>query len=122
MGGICWLSVDNPAQSPRIPVFCGTSKLPDAFLKCGQNKWDEDAVVWKFRPANKLATLAWQSTKKGFMENVLAIEDTAFEGLPDLESAPATALDGYTAAIFNQAAALWKDMEHAYWVKFGTGF
>ncbi|MBQ4026982.1 MAG: C69 family dipeptidase [Bacteroidales bacterium] len=122
VGGICWLSVDNPAQSPRIPVFCGTSKLPEAFLKCGQNKWDEDAVVWKFRPANKLATLAWQSTKKGFMENVLAIEDTAFEGLPDLESAPATALDGYTAAIFNQAAALWKDMEHAYWVKFGTGF
>lgn len=27
IGGVCWISVDNPAESPRIPIFCGTANF-----------------------------------------------------------------------------------------------
>lgn len=31
VGGVVWMSVDNPAESPRIPIFCGTTKLRFCF-------------------------------------------------------------------------------------------
>ena len=123
VGGVCWLSVDNPGQSPRIPVFCGTTTLPAEFGLCGQKKYDENAVVWKFRPANKLATLSWQTTKEGFMENVMKAEQNAFSAVNALSpDASAEALNACTAAVFNEAAALWNEMERGYWVLFGMGF
>ena len=38
VGGICWMAVDNPGQSPRIPIFCGTTELPEAFNSCGRRQ------------------------------------------------------------------------------------
>ena len=27
VGGVCWFGMDNPGQSPRVPIFCGTTCL-----------------------------------------------------------------------------------------------
>lgn len=64
VGGVAWLSFDNPGQSPRIPIFSGTTDLPAAFGICGQHRHREDAIVWKYRTANKLATVRWGLTKE----------------------------------------------------------
>lgn len=130
VGGVCWISVDNPAQSPRIPVFCGTTRLPEAFDYCGQNEYNANAAVWKFRKANKLATVAWQTTKKGFMENLKSVEDKAFEGLPELEKKVAAGekdfnaalLNAYTQSVYDNAVATWTKMEEGYWKQFAMGF
>ncbi len=123
VGGICWLSVDNPAQSPRVPVFCGTTELPEAYAFCGQKNYWPDCVLWTFRRANKLATLQWQATKKGFMEQVDRAEEIAFSGLKAVEENPtAGTLNNYTRYIFNRSAQLWKELEDKYWVEFGSGF
>lgn len=123
VGGVCWFSVDNPAQSPRIPIFCGTTELPEAFDLCGHKKYSDDAVLWQFRKANKLATLSWQTTKKGFMENVKAIEESALSGLKELEEDPTPEkLDAYTDKVYKEAAASWKELEEKYWKQFGSGF
>lgn len=123
VGGICWLSVDNPAQSPRVPVFCGTTELPEAYAFCGQNKYRSDCALWTFRRANKLATIQWQATKKGFMEQVDRAEEIAFSGLKAVEENPAAGtLNNYTRYIFNRSAQLWRELEDKYWVEFGSGF
>lgn len=130
VGGICWYAPDNPGQSPRIPIFCGSEQLPEAFFNCGQKQYVPDCVLWQFRRANKLATLAWQTTKKGFLENTMKMERIAFEGLPELEKAykdapkkdKAALLDAYTANIHSQAVDVWKEMEAKYWLQFGRGF
>jgi len=130
IGGVCWFAVDNPAQSPRIPIFCGGSTLPKAFEKCGHKEFDPDCVLWEFRKANKLATLSWQTTKKDFNEAVLEMEDKAFDGLSDLEASylkaskadKAGILDAYTAKVHDECAAKWKELEAKYWVMFGRGF
>ncbi|MBQ8061983.1 MAG: C69 family dipeptidase [Bacteroidales bacterium] len=121
IGGVCWLSVDNPAQSPRIPVFCGTTVLPEGFWTCGQNSYSEDCALWIFRRANKLATLSWQTTKEGFNKEVMRMEDLAFEGLPSCDASPAM-LNSYTAFIYNEAVKSWKALEDKYWMQFGMGF
>lgn len=130
IGGVCWYSVDNPAQSPRIPIYCGGSGLPSAFEKCGQKVYDRDCVLWQFRRANKLATLAWQNTKKGFNENVMEMEKILFDGQAELEKKykdarkadKAGVLDAYTADFYKQCAERWNELEVKYWMMFGRGF
>lgn len=131
IGGICWYAVDNPAQSPHIPIFSGSTSLPDAFNRCGHKQYDPDCILWQFRRANKLATLSWQTTKKGFLEKVLKVEDYAFDRLKKAEDAysaarspkkKAAALDCCTSDIHSEAVSTWKGMEAEYWSMFGRGF
>ncbi len=131
VGGICWVSVDNPAQSPHIPVFCGTTALPEAFGRCGQKKYDEGTWLWQYRRANKLATVAWQRTKKQHMAAVMHHEGAAFSGLKNLEDNvkgmknPAKAdklLNAYTQQVYDNTRAAWTDLEAQYWHMFGMGF
>ena len=139
VGGICWVSVDNPGQSPRIPIFCGTSRLPRAFDVCGQKKYNEDAILWQYRKANKLATVAWQSTREEMMRQVLDHEQKAFKGLADLERSVklekqkesedyspkaqiANLLNDYTYKIYDATSYSWRQLEAKYWHKFGMGF
>ncbi len=130
IGGVVWYAVDNPAQSPRIPIFCGSTKLPKAFDKCGQKEYYPDCVLWEFRRANKLATLSWQRTKKVFTKNVLEMEQMTFDGLADLEARYSNAsnrkkaaiLNDYTAEIHDKCAQRWTELEAKYWLMFGRGF
>ena len=78
-------------------------------------------MLWQFRRANRLATIQWQATKDGFNEKILKMEELAVSGIPQT-SVPATVLNAYTKFIYDQAVAVWKEMEGEYWVKFWAGF
>lgn len=121
MKAICWFAYDNPGQSPHIPIFSGNTTLPEGFDRCGQNVYDESIPLWHYRKANKLATLAWQRTKGEFIENVLEMEQQAFDGLETLCCNPAE-LNAYTQKVYNETSTRWKQMEERYWVMFGMGF
>ena len=121
VGGVCWISVDNPGQSPRIPVFAGTTSLPGNFEICGQKQYVPDSYLWQFRRANKLATLSCQSTKEEFNQEILRLEDLAVNGLPGQASSPA-ALNAYTEYIYQEGVRNWKALEEKYWLRFGNGF
>ena len=131
VGGICWMAVDNPGQSPRIPIFSGTTQLPAPFARCGQKEYDPQAIVWHYRRANKLATVAWQATKKQHINTVLHQEGTAMSGLRSLEEevrkcknakSAAKLLNAYTAQVFDNTVEAWNQLEATYWHKFGLGF
>jgi len=85
IGGIAWFSFDNPAQSPRIPIFSGTTELPPSFEICGQHRFRTDSACWWFRRANKLATVRWGMTRKFIEDAVKEFEDKAFTELPLIE-------------------------------------
>ena len=121
VGGVCWLSLDNPGQSPRIPVFCGTTTLPKAFEVCGQKQYVPDCALWQYRRANKLATLSWQSTKKGFNKEILALEKLALDGAPT-GTVSTAALNAYTEYIYQESVRRWQALEDKYWLQFGSGF
>lgn len=123
VGGVCYLALDNPGQSPRIPIFCGTESLPEAFSSCGQKQYREDCALWTFRRANKLATLAWQRTKEGFMQTLLDTQSRMMSGVGGMSpTAPRVDLTAYTARCYGEAARAWKEMEGKYWSMFGLGF
>lgn len=123
VGGVCWYAVDNPGESPRIPLFAGNTQLPAAFDQCGQKQYVPDCALWTFRRPNRLGTVAWQKNKDIFNENILAVEQLALEGLPEVEKDPTPeALNGFTARIYQEAAARWNALEQTLWIKHGRGF
>ena len=134
IGGICWFSVDNPAESPRVPIFCGTDRLPALYDRCGQKGYDDRAILWKYRKANKLATVSWGRTRKLIEDNVRYYENKVMEDLPSLENqvkqlkksddqeAIRRLLNGYTADIMGSSVAKWADLEEKFWNFFGMGF
>jgi dipeptidase len=85
VGGIAWFSFDNPAQSPRIPIFAGVTELPPSFEICGQHKFRMDSACWWFRRANKLASIRWGDTQQYIVESVQEFEEKAFSDLPSIE-------------------------------------
>ena len=123
VGGVCWYALDNPGESPRFPIFSGTTELPTAFDTCGMRRYVPEGALWTFRRPNRLATLAWQTNKERVMKDVQTIENLGFEGLPEVEKHPDTAtLNAYTAKIYNAAADLWRKLEENLWMKHGRGF
>ncbi len=134
VGGVVWMSVDNPAQSPRVPIFCGTSELPQPFSICGQKEYNPDAILWKYRRTNKLATIAWQRTKDGMNKELKILEEAAFNGLEALQREVTrydrlnrindvhATLNNFTRQQYENTSYAWSQLEAKYWHTFGTGF
>ncbi|MDH6357829.1 C69 family dipeptidase [Parabacteroides sp. PF5-9] len=134
IGGIAWLSFDNPGQSPRIPVFCGTTNLPDCFGVCGQHRFREDAVVWKYRQANKLATVRWGLTKDKIVHSVnyfetkaqreLSFVEQQYEQLEKSEGKEHARnyLTGYTKDFAGATMLRWEELKNEFWKMFARGF
>ena len=85
VGGVCWFGMDNPGQSPRVPIFCGTTDLPEMFKICGNHRYRLDAALWHYRQANKLATVRWGNARKILEKNLLHFERKGLEELPMVE-------------------------------------
>ena len=134
IGALCWFSVENPGQSPRIPVFSGATKMPVGFDVCGHFRYNENAVLWHYRKANKLGQVRWGLVKKMFYDNIQRYEDKAFEELPALEKRAQELLDNgkkeeakallnrYTSDFAGATRQTWQEMEANMWERFWTGF
>lgn len=134
IGGLMWFSLDNPGQSPRIPIFAGTTELPDYFNYCGQKRYRSDAAIWQYRKANKLATLAWQETHEEMMGEVAYFEQKVNTESKFLEQQVSTLISNgkrtdankllthYTKDFTGATMLRWKELEEFYWNKFGMGF
>ena len=134
VGGIVWMSFDNPGQSPRFPIFCGTKDLPACFKVCGQHRFREDAAVWSFRRTNKLATVKWGAAKKQIQAGMAHFVEKGQMELPYVEkryqeilAAEGEAkanlfLTEYTADFAGAAMLRWKEMGDSFWNKFERGF
>ena len=134
IGAICWMLCDNPGQSPRIPIFSGSTSLPEGFDKCGQLRYRDEAWIWHYRKANKLATVQWGRTKSTLLGTANRFEQKAFDEIPAVEErAKALLAEGkkkeatetlnqYTSDFAASTRQAWKEMENKFWYWFGFGF
>ena len=134
IGGILWLSVENPGESPRIPVYSGCTQMPKCFNRCGHGGYNEETALWRYRKANKLAQVNWGACKDVVYGNVLRYEEKAMTELPELEKRvekllkkdnkdeAIKELNQYTADFEAATANTWKEMEQKFWEWFWAGF
>ncbi len=138
IGGVVWFSYDNPAESPRIPVFSGVTTLPKSFEICGQYKYRTDAAAWAFRRDNKLAQVKWGVTKQYIDNAVNEYDKKAFSELPYLETrvkeilsnddsetghkAVQELVTNYTNEFAYSAMSKWHELGDLFWEFFARGF
>lgn len=85
VGGVAYFSFDNPAQSPRIPIYSGTISLPKSFSVCGQHRYREDAAIWAYRETNRIATINWDKTRGILEPEIARFEEEMFRSAPAAE-------------------------------------
>jgi len=136
VGGLCWFSFDNPALSPRIPIFAGVKELPAGFENCAQHRYRTDSACWYFRRADRLATVRWGIAQPDIEAARMELEDKAFSELPDVErkaleilkakdggpEACAKFLTRYSGDFARAAMRKYLELGDTFWGLFGRGF
>ena len=133
IGGVAWVALDNPGQSPRFPIFAGNTSLPQMLQICGQHTDRDDAALWHYRKANRLATVRWGTYRKmmepardyfiekGFRE--LSFVEDCWQKLNQEDPKKAEAmLNGYTADFFGATIMKWDEMARKLWRQTWAGF
>ncbi|MEF9930980.1 MAG: C69 family dipeptidase [Bacteroidales bacterium] len=133
IGGVCYFSFDNPAQSPRIPIYSGSTELPKGFDVCGQARYREDAAIWAYRETNRIATINWDKTRHLIEDQVAYYEKQMMQENPVVEAQAAQLikegkkgeavklLNNYTAKIAAATSKTWEDIRAELWTIFARG-
>ena len=134
VGGVAWIALDNPGQSPRFPIFAGNTSLPDMLGVCGQHRHRQDAALWHFREPNRLATVRWGNSRKLLEPARDYFLDKGARELPMVEKnytemvkngkpdEAAAMLDGYTRDFFGATVLAWDQLAGALWRANANGF
>ena len=133
IGGVAWVALDNPGESPRFPIFSGTTMLPPLLQTCGQHAERDDAALWHYRKANRLATIRWgtyrkmiESARDYFIQKgqrELPFVEQTWQQLNRGDNKQAQQmLDGYTADFFGATIQRWDDMARQLWRQLWAGF
>lgn len=133
VGGIAWVSYDNPGESPRFPVYCGSTQLPKICEICGNHSYRDDCALWRFRRTNKLATVRWGNSRRTlepardyFLEKGLREQNYVEETFRKLNAENKTAaqefLNNYTSDFLGAAILKWDELYRKYWDTHWSGF
>ena len=133
VGGVAWIALDNPGESPRFPIFAGTTELPKMLQICGQHSDRDDAALWHYRKANRLATVRWGTHRKTleplrdyFMnkgQRELPFVEETWMKLNDTDKQQAQEmLNGYVADFFGATIVRWDELARHLWRQTWTGF
>ena len=98
---------------------------------CGQHRLRDDAALWHFRQANRLATVRWgtcrpamDSARKYFLEKgrrELPFVEQTWQSLPNKEEQK-TFLDGYTRDFFSATVTRWDELFRQYSRQLWSGY
>lgn len=133
VGGVAWVSLDNPGMSPRFPIFAGTTELPMMLGICGQHAHRDDAALTHFRQTNRLASVRWGKTRtslqpaqqyfidKGQRELPFVVETWQNLHSEDPDKAQIF-LNGYTSDYFGAVVMKWDELYKQYWRMLWGGF
>ena len=130
VGGVAWVCLDNPGQSPRFPIFAGNTQLPPMLGICGQHRNRQDAALYHYRQANRLATVRWGTARKTMEpaqryflqkgQRELPFVQSTYASLPEADQQEF--LDGYTRDFFAATILRWDELSNAYWRQFWAGW
>ncbi len=133
VGCVTWMALDNPGESPRFPIFAGTTDLPKMLQVCGQHSERDDAALWHYRKANRLATVRWGTHRKKleplrdyFMHKgqreLPFVQDTWMQLNAANKDEAQLMLNGYVADFFGATIVRWDELARHLWYETWKGF
>lgn len=134
VGGVAWICLDNPGQSPRFPIFAGGVDVPEMLKVCGQHRPRKDAALWHYREPNRMATVRWGEARKTLepardyflakgKRELPMIEKAYSDLIADGKEADAAALlTDYSRDFFGATILRWDELNNLYWKQNWKGF
>ncbi len=138
IGAIAWFSFDNPAQSPRFPIFSGVLSLPKSFETDCQYRYQPESAAWAFRRTNRLAAIKWGTTRKQIEGAIAEFQERAFVELGPIEKIAQQYLQNddaeqgrmrckqfltkYTNDFARAAIDKWNELGNTIWGLYARGF
>lgn len=133
VGCVTWMALDNPGESPRFPIFAGTTDLPKMLQVCGQHSERDDAALWHYRKANRLATVRWGTHRKKleplrdyFMHKgqreLPFVQDAWMQLNAANKDEAQLMLNGYVADFFGATIVRWDELARHLWYETWKGF
>lgn len=97
---------------------------------CGQHNKRDDAALWHYREANRIASMRWGQTRRTMQAAQQYFLDKGRREMPFVEQAWQSLeekerqafLDGYTADFFSSTICRWDELARKYWRQFWAGF
>jgi len=116
--GVLWFGLDNPENSPFIPVFVGINDVPESWKHLDRTKVDRDSSWWAFALVDDLTNQYYGYLKVQldkvlypFQEEIFAvqpaIEQVALELYKTDPSLARTFLTNYTSSVMIRAEKLY---------------
>lgn len=54
IGGVIWFGLDNPENSPFVPMYVGVNSVPESWVRLERDEYDEDSAWWAFASVDDL--------------------------------------------------------------------
>lgn len=133
VGGVAYFAFDNPAQTPRIPIYCGETSLPQGFDVCGQHRYRKDAAIWAYRETNRIATINWDKTRGLQEPKILYFQEKMMKDKAEIEKEAAKLinegkkeeavelLNNFTASFEAATRKTWEEIRNEMWAMFARG-
>ncbi|MGM0601944.1 MAG: dipeptidase [Bacillota bacterium] len=70
IGGVVWIGLDNPENSPFIPMYVGIEDVPSSWKTLNRDKFDRNSAWWAFAKVDDFVNLRYGDLK-GKVNSVL---------------------------------------------------
>ena len=119
IGGVLWFGLDNPENSPFIPLYTGINEVPDSWAHLDRDKMDRESAWWAFGLVDDLVNQKYQVLKPELDEVLMPMQQDMFDMQESIEMAAVqlyetdpelakTFLTNYTCSIMDET-------EEVYW-------
>jgi dipeptidase len=86
IGGVAWLAQDNVATSVYIPVYAGSSDLPDSYKVPGRKTgYTRDSAWWAFNRLSTLTAQRWGDMRYDVTARWRPLQQELFDGQNSFE-------------------------------------
>ena len=118
VGGVLWFGEDSPDTTVYVPIYCGTTEVPEEWSSGLRHVFDPNSAWWAFNFVNNYANLRWNvmypeiRAKKAelesvFFENQQATEEEAMKLYEEDPQKAVEFVSQYTNDCMNQVNEEW---------------
>jgi len=121
IGGVVWFGLDNPENSPFIPVYTGINEVPESWAHLDRDKFDRESAWWAFALVDDLVNNRYGDLKPELDEVLVPMQQDMFDMQESIEqtaqalykTSPELAqkfLTNYTCSLMNQTERVYWDL------------
>jgi dipeptidase len=121
IGGVVWFGLDNPENSPFVPLYTGINEVPESWAHLDRDKLDRESAWWAFGLVDDLVNHRYGDLKPELdkvlvpmQEDMFAMQESIEQTALDLyETSPELAqkfLTNYTGSLMNQTEKVYWDL------------